>query len=34
VLGHVLSDFAKSEQVWVDDLCRACAEALPLLAQG
>jgi PTH1 family peptidyl-tRNA hydrolase len=33
-LGHVLSDFAKSEQAWVDDLCRACAEALPLLAQG
>jgi PTH1 family peptidyl-tRNA hydrolase len=34
VLGHVLSDFAKSEQVWVGDLCKACAEALPLLAQG
>jgi PTH1 family peptidyl-tRNA hydrolase len=34
VLGHVLSDFAKSEQAWVDDLCKACAEALPLLAQG
>jgi len=34
VLGHVLSDFAKSEQRWVDDLCKACAEALPLLAQG
>ncbi len=34
VLGHVLSDFAKSEQGWVDDLCKACAEALPLLAQG
>jgi PTH1 family peptidyl-tRNA hydrolase len=34
VLGHVLSDFAKSEQAWVDDLCRACAEAAPLLAQG
>jgi PTH1 family peptidyl-tRNA hydrolase len=34
VLGHVLSDFTKSEQTWVDDLCKACAEALPLLAQG
>jgi PTH1 family peptidyl-tRNA hydrolase len=34
VLGHVLSDFSKSEQSWVDDLCKACAEALPLLAQG
>jgi PTH1 family peptidyl-tRNA hydrolase len=34
VLAHVLSDFAKSEQAWVDDLCKACAEALPLLAQG
>jgi PTH1 family peptidyl-tRNA hydrolase len=34
VLGHVLSDFAKAEQAWVDDLCKACAEALPLLAQG
>jgi len=34
VLSHVLSDFAKSEQAWVDDLCKACAEALPLLAQG
>lgn len=34
VLGHVLSDFSKAEQAWVDDLCKACAEALPLLAQG
>jgi PTH1 family peptidyl-tRNA hydrolase len=34
VLGHVLSDFAKNEQAWVDALCKACAEALPLLAQG
>jgi PTH1 family peptidyl-tRNA hydrolase len=34
VLGHVLSDFSKAEQAWVEDLCKACAEALPLLAQG
>jgi PTH1 family peptidyl-tRNA hydrolase len=34
VLGHVLSDFAKSEEAWVEALCKACAEALPLLAQG
>jgi len=34
VLGHVLSDFAKSEEAWVEGLCKACAEALPLLAQG
>jgi PTH1 family peptidyl-tRNA hydrolase len=34
VLGHVLSDFTKSEQAWVEGLCKACAEAAPLLAQG
>jgi peptidyl-tRNA hydrolase, PTH1 family len=34
VMGHVLSDFHKVEQAWVDDLCRACADALPLLAAG
>jgi PTH1 family peptidyl-tRNA hydrolase len=34
VLGHVLSDFAKSEEPWVEDLTRACADALPLLAEG
>jgi PTH1 family peptidyl-tRNA hydrolase len=34
VLGHVLSDFAKAEEAWVEGLCKACAEALPLLAQG
>lgn len=34
VMGHVLSDFHKVEQGWVADLCRACAEALPLLAAG
>jgi PTH1 family peptidyl-tRNA hydrolase len=31
---YVLSDFARSEEAWVEDLCRACAEAAPLLANG
>ncbi len=31
---YVLSDFAKSEEAWVEDLCRACAEFAPLLAAG
>jgi PTH1 family peptidyl-tRNA hydrolase len=31
---YVLSDFAKSEEAWVEDLCRACADAAPLLAKG
>ena len=31
---YVLSDFAKAEEPWVEDVCRACAEAAPLLAQG
>jgi PTH1 family peptidyl-tRNA hydrolase len=31
---YVLSDFAKSEDAWVEDLCRACADAAPLLARG
>jgi PTH1 family peptidyl-tRNA hydrolase len=34
VMGHVLSDFHKVEQDWVNALCNACAEALPLLAAG
>jgi len=34
VMGHVLSDFHKVEQGWVNALCNACAEALPLLAMG
>ncbi len=34
VMGHVLSDFHKVDQAWVAALCRACAEALPLLAAG
>ncbi|HEX8663282.1 MAG TPA: aminoacyl-tRNA hydrolase [Beijerinckiaceae bacterium] len=31
---YVLSDFARSEEPWVEDLCRACADAAPLLAKG
>jgi PTH1 family peptidyl-tRNA hydrolase len=34
VMGHVLSDFHKVDQDWVEALCRACADALPLLAAG
>jgi PTH1 family peptidyl-tRNA hydrolase len=34
VHGYVLSDFAKSEQAWVEALCGACAEAAPFLAAG
>jgi PTH1 family peptidyl-tRNA hydrolase len=34
VMGHVLSDFHKVEQGWVNALCNACADALPLLAVG
>ena len=34
VHGHVLSDFAKSEQDWVEKLADACAEALPFLVGG
>ncbi|MFC3080083.1 aminoacyl-tRNA hydrolase [Phenylobacterium terrae] len=34
VHGHVLSDFHKVELPWVEDLCRACADAAPLLAMG
>jgi peptidyl-tRNA hydrolase, PTH1 family len=34
VMGHVLSDFHKVEEGWVRDLCKACAEAAPLLAAG
>ena len=34
VHAHVLSDFHKAELPWVEDLCRACAEAAPLLAMG
>jgi peptidyl-tRNA hydrolase, PTH1 family len=31
---YVLSDFAKSEEPWVEDLCRAVADHAPLLARG
>src|SRR5579872_346170 len=34
VMGYVLSDFHKVEQGWVNALCHACADALPLLAAG
>ncbi len=34
VQGHVLSDFHKVDQVWVADLLRAVADALPVLAAG
>jgi PTH1 family peptidyl-tRNA hydrolase len=34
VHAYVLHDFAKSEEPWVEDLCRACAEFAPLLANG
>lgn len=34
VLGHVLSDFHKVDQAWVEALCEAVAEAAPLLVQS
>ena len=34
VHSYVLHDFAKAEEPWVEDLCRACADAAPLLARG
>ena len=34
VVGYVLRDFAKSEEGWVDDLCRAVADEAVLLAEG
>jgi peptidyl-tRNA hydrolase, PTH1 family len=34
VMGHVLSDFHRVEKPWVEALCAACADALPLLAAG
>jgi PTH1 family peptidyl-tRNA hydrolase len=34
VMGHVLSDFHKVDREWVNALCNACAEALPLLLSG
>jgi peptidyl-tRNA hydrolase, PTH1 family len=34
VMGHVLSDFHKADRDWVNALCNACAEALPVLLAG
>ncbi len=34
VHSYVLSDFAKAEEAWVEDLCRACADHAGLLARG
>jgi peptidyl-tRNA hydrolase, PTH1 family len=34
VLSHVLGDFAKVDQPWVDNLCDAVARALPLFLSG
>ncbi len=34
VYPYVLSDFAKAEEPWVEDLCRACADHAALLAKG
>jgi PTH1 family peptidyl-tRNA hydrolase len=34
VHSYVLSDFAKSERPWVDDVVRACADNAALLAKG
>jgi PTH1 family peptidyl-tRNA hydrolase len=34
VHAYVLNDFAKAEEPWVDDLCRACADHAALLAKG
>ncbi len=34
VHNYVLSDFAKSEMGWVEAVCRAVAEAAPLIADG
>ncbi|MBX6740791.1 MAG: aminoacyl-tRNA hydrolase, partial [Acetobacteraceae bacterium] len=34
VTGHVLGNFAKADQPWVEALLDAVADAAPLLAQG
>jgi PTH1 family peptidyl-tRNA hydrolase len=34
VMGHVLSNFSREDADWVIQLCRACAQAAPLLAAG
>jgi len=34
VQRHVLGDFSKAEEPWVEDVCRACADNAALLAKG
>jgi PTH1 family peptidyl-tRNA hydrolase len=34
VQGHVLGDFGKAEEAWVEDLCRIIADNVSLLAKG
>ncbi|MBV9286504.1 MAG: aminoacyl-tRNA hydrolase, partial [Hyphomicrobiales bacterium] len=34
VYHYVLSDFSKAELAWVEVVCRAVAEAMPLLVEG
>jgi len=34
VAGYVLSDFAKADQDWVDDMMRGISEGAPMLAAG
>jgi PTH1 family peptidyl-tRNA hydrolase len=34
VYSYVLSDFAKSEEPWVEALCKATADEIPLLVKG
>lgn len=34
VPGYVLSDFAKADQTWLDDVIRGCGEGAPELAAG
>jgi PTH1 family peptidyl-tRNA hydrolase len=34
VAGYVLADFAKAEQVWLDDLLRGCSDGATALAEG
>ena len=34
VHAYVLSDFARAEEAWVEDLCGACADHAALLAKG
>jgi peptidyl-tRNA hydrolase, PTH1 family len=34
VYSYVLNDFAKSEEAWVEDMCRLAADLLPRLVKG